>query len=85
MDRSLTAAGSQVCLVGRPEGAGQHIFTQGDGVGGVGRRCQKKHVVEGKRLGWGKGNRTRDKHRRLLFRLISACVMQAMRQAAICT
>lgn len=35
--------------MGRPEGAGQHGFTQGDGVGGVGRRnkCQEKRVVEG--------------------------------------
>lgn len=44
--------------------------SQGDRVGEVG------HVSEEMRKGEGWGNRTRDKHRRLLFRLISACAMQ---------
>lgn len=79
-DRLLTAARSQVGW-GRPGGAGRHGFTQGDEVGEV--APQKQGVMCSGGVGWGwrcgRGeNRTRDKHKRLLFLLVSACVMQAI-------
>lgn len=69
--------------MGRPEGAGQHRFTRGDGVGEV--APQEQVSEETCSEGEGSENRTGKKHRKLLFRLISECVMQATTQAAIYT
>lgn len=55
----------------------------GDGVGEVAPREQVSEETCSERVG--SENRTGNKHRRLLFRLISDCAMQAATQAAIYT
>lgn len=60
--------------MGRPEGAVQHMFTQGDGVGEVGRRCQKKHVVEGKTVGVGERKQNKRQTQEIIIQVdLSMC------------
>lgn len=85
MDRLLTAAGSQVWQACRPEGAGQHRFTQGDGAGGVGRRskCQQKRVLEGEGVGDRKQNKRQTQE--IVIQVDASMCDATTRQAAIYT